>query len=82
LLNNLFRHPYTKIAILQQDLRVSRLTATRHLDRLAAAGYLEKRRSGRTNNYINTPPVEILVNLPHPPAGASPQIASVRSPDT
>ena len=64
LLNNLFRHPYTKIAILQQELSVSRLTATRYLDRLAVAGYVEKRRIGRVNYYINTPLVNLFLNLP------------------
>jgi Fic family protein len=81
LLNNLFRHPYTKIAILQEDLSVSRLTATRYLDKLAAAGYVEKRRYGRVNYYINTPLVDLFLNLPRPPKlPASQQIESVRSP--
>lgn len=79
LLNNLFRHPYTKIAILQQDLRVTRITATRYLDRLAGAGYLEKRRFGRTNYYINTPLVELLLNLPAP-ADVPPRSATARNP--
>lgn len=64
LLNNLFRHPYTKISFVQRDLRVSRLTATRYLDKLAAAGYLDKRRIGRSNYYVNKPLVELLGNLP------------------
>lgn len=64
LLNNLFRHPYTKISFLQRDLDVSRLTATRYLEKLVDAGFLEKHRRGRTNYYINTPLVELFVNLP------------------
>lgn len=60
LINNLFTHPYTKIEFLQNDLKVSRLTATKYLDTLAADGLLEKRRIGRTNYYINTPLYEIL----------------------
>ena len=32
LINNLFRHPYTKVAFLEKDLQVSRATATRYLD--------------------------------------------------
>lgn len=64
LLHNLFRHPYTKIALLQRDLSVSRLTATRYLDRLAAAGFLEKRRAGRDNYYLNTPLVDLFLHLP------------------
>ncbi|MEI6972120.1 MAG: Fic family protein [bacterium] len=78
LLNNLFRHPYTKIAIVQADLSVSRLTAARYLDQLAHAGYLEKRRYGRTNYYLNTPLVDLFLNLPRGPRmAASQQIESV-----
>ena len=67
LINNLFRHPYTKIALLQQELSVSRLTATRYLDKLVAAGFLEKRRFGRTNYYINVPLVNFFLTLSAPP---------------
>jgi Fic family protein len=35
LINNLFTHPYTKIAFIERDLNVSRLTATKYLDALA-----------------------------------------------
>jgi hypothetical protein len=35
--NNLFRYPYTKIEFVQHDLKVSRLTATKYLDQLAAS---------------------------------------------
>jgi len=55
LLNNLFRHPYTKIEYVQQDLSVSRLTATKYLDQLTEAGLLRKKRLGRYNFYINEP---------------------------
>lgn len=67
LLNNLFRHPYTKISVLQTELNVSRLTAARYLDKLVAAGFLEKYRHGRANYYINTPLVNLFLNLPRPP---------------
>ncbi len=67
LINNLFRHPYTKISILQQELSVSRLTASRYLDKLAEAGFLEKRRIGRTNYYLNVPLVNLFLTLPRPP---------------
>lgn len=53
LINNLFMHPYTKIQSVGQDLHVSRLTAAGYLDALTAAGFLEKRRVGRSNYYIN-----------------------------
>ncbi|MDN5924014.1 MAG: Fic family protein [Xanthomonadales bacterium] len=53
LINNLFSHPYTKIEFVQNDLQVSRLTATRYLDILAEGGFLLKRKVGRSNYYIN-----------------------------
>lgn len=60
LINNLFSHPYTKIEFIQQELSVSRLTATRYLDALAAGGFLRKQKIGRTNYYINVPLYGIL----------------------
>ena len=38
LLNNLFRHPYTKIEFLERDLKISRLTAAKYLDELSTSG--------------------------------------------
>ena len=64
LINNIFRHPYTKVAFLEQDLNVSRATATRYLDRLADGGILEKHRLGRENYYINHALVRLLFDLP------------------
>lgn len=60
LLNNLFRHPYTRIEYVQQDLNVTRQTAARYLDQLAEAGLLIKHQSGRNNYYINTPLVALF----------------------
>jgi cell filamentation protein, protein adenylyltransferase len=62
LINNLFSHPYTKIEFVQKDLGVSRLTATRYLDALAASGFLRKRKFGRYNCYINEPLFDILTS--------------------
>jgi len=53
LINNLFTHPYTKIEFVQKDLQVSRLTATKYLDALAAGGFVEKQKMGRSNYYVN-----------------------------
>lgn len=64
LINNIFRHPYTKVAFVQEDLSVSRATATRYLDALAEGGILEKKRLGRENYYINRELVGLLFNLP------------------
>jgi Fic family protein len=54
LLNNIFRHPYTKIDFVVNDLAVSRLTATRYLDHLADIGVLHKEKIRKENYYINT----------------------------
>ena len=67
LLNNLFRHPYTKIEGLQNDLRVSRLTATKYLDRLTDEGFVEKHKIGRYNYYINLPLMRIFTEIPDQP---------------
>lgn len=60
LLNNLFRHPYTKIDFVMAELDVSRITATRYLDELIRIGLLDKRKIGRENYYINTALYELL----------------------
>lgn len=53
LLNNLFKHPYTKIGFVMEDLEVSRLTAASYLNRLASDGVLKKEKVGNSNYYIN-----------------------------
>ncbi len=61
LLNNLFRHPYTRIEFVVNDLGVSRQTAAKHLDLLAEKGFVEKQRSGRSNYYVNTALLRLFV---------------------
>lgn len=63
LINNLFFHPYTKIELIQNDLKVSRVTATRYLDALAEDGLLERQKVGRHSYYINEPLVRILTSV-------------------
>jgi len=60
LINNLFSYPYTKIEFVQKDLDVSRLTATKYLEALTAAGFLDKQKIGRSNYYVNAPLFRIL----------------------
>lgn len=62
LLNNLFRHPYTRIEYVEKELGVSRPTATKYLDTLAAAGFLNKQRIGRNNYYMNQRLVALFVD--------------------
>lgn len=60
LLNNLFRHPYTKIEAVQDDLGVSRLTASKYLAALSEKGFVEKHRFGKYNYYVNGPLIRIF----------------------
>ncbi len=60
LINTLFMHPYTKIEFVQRDLGVSRLTATKYMNSLAAEGFVQKMKLGRSNYYINLALSEIL----------------------
>lgn len=60
LINHLFRHPYTRIGFVQNDLKVSRLTARSYLKKLAAAGFVSERRSGRDNYYVMDRLVSLL----------------------
>ena len=60
LLNNLFKHPYTKIEFVVNDLNVSRLTAANYLNKLAEYGLLKKAKVGTGNYYINVPLFELL----------------------
>lgn len=53
LLNNLFKHPYTKIEYASKDLGVFRHTAAKYLDELVKEGLLTKQKLGKTNYYIN-----------------------------
>lgn len=63
LLNNLFRHPYTKIEYIQNDLQVTRQTATRYLDQLSQAGLLKKQSSGKNNYYVNEPLIALFLKV-------------------
>lgn len=60
LLNNLFRHPYTKIEFVERDFGVSRITAAKYLSGLTAAGIVQKVKRDRTNFYINEPLFRLL----------------------
>ena len=60
LLNNLFKHPYTKIEFVEKDLKVSRITAANYLNTLSDDGILTKKKLGVTNYYINHELFDIL----------------------
>lgn len=60
LLNNIYRHPYTKIQFLMSDLSVTRQTASRYLDELTQIGIVTKHKLGKDNFYINNKLFDIL----------------------
>ena len=60
LLNNLFKHPYTKIEFVVNDLGVSRLTAANYLNKLAEDKMLRKEKLGTGNYYINEKLFDLL----------------------
>ncbi|MFM2005405.1 MAG: hypothetical protein RLZZ09_1060 [Pseudomonadota bacterium] len=63
LLNNLFRHPYTRIEFVINDIKVSRQTAAKYLDQLADAGFVNKHRAGRSNYYVNADLVRLFLEV-------------------
>lgn len=65
LLNNLFRHPYTKISFLMEELNVSRLTATSYLKQLESRGLVVKFKFWRENFYLNEKLFNLLINAFH-----------------
>ena len=71
LVNNLFAYPYTKIQFVEEDVGVSRDTASKYLEALTAGGILRKLRVGRSNFYINVALYDILAGEGTTPAGAA-----------
>lgn len=63
LLNNLFRHPYTKIDFVMEETGVSRKTAAKYLDELDKLGIVSKQKIWKDNYYINTDLFNLLQNV-------------------
>jgi Fic family protein len=63
LLNNIFRHPYTKIEFVTTDLQVTRKTAAKYLEELIKIGLLSKHKIGKDNYYLNDALYQLLLNV-------------------
>jgi len=62
LINNLFKNPYTKIEYLENDLKVTRQTASNYLNKVSDLGLLKKNKVGKVNYYINSELIKVLVS--------------------
>jgi Fic family protein len=62
LLNNLFKHPYTKVDFVVQELQIHRNTATKYLEELVQIGLLAKHKLGKENFYLNAALFDLLAN--------------------
>lgn len=69
LLNNLFRHPYTKIDFVMQELQIHRNTAVKYLEELVRIGLLTKHKLGKENFYLNSALFDLLANAGRTPQG-------------
>ncbi|MCX6989493.1 MAG: Fic family protein, partial [Chlamydiae bacterium] len=67
LLNNLFRHPYTKIDFVMNELQVTRATAIKYLEELVRIGLLSKHKKWKENYYINDSLFDLLLNVSSKP---------------
>jgi Fic family protein len=65
LLNNLFRHPYTRIEFVMKELSISRPTASSYLKKLENRGLVMKLKLGRENFYLNEKLFDLLMHAFH-----------------
>jgi Fic family protein len=63
LLNNLFRHPYTKIEFVVDELQITRKTAAKYLEETVSVGLLQKHRVAKENYYLNVGLYDLLLNV-------------------
>jgi len=62
LVNNMFKHPYTRIEYVMEEVGVSRPTAGRYLDQICELGLLTKISIKRHNYYVNQDLIELLAS--------------------
>lgn len=76
LINNIFRHPYTKIEFIINEVGVSRPTAMSYLNQLIEQDILTKLKLGRENFYINTDLFNFILNAFHSDSDSKTDIIS------
>lgn len=59
-----FKHPYTKIDFLVNELQVTRQTASKYLDQLIERGLVTRHKIGKENYYINDALLQYLYDAP------------------
>ncbi|MDF1758586.1 MAG: Fic family protein [Legionellaceae bacterium] len=64
LLNNLFKHPYTKIEFVVKDTGKSRQTVSKYLDELVGINLLSKHKIAKDNLYLNDNLYSLLMDIP------------------
>ncbi len=64
LLNNLFKHPYTKIEFVVKDTGKSRQTVSKYLDELVEINLLSKHKVAKDNLYLNDDLYSLLMDIP------------------
>ncbi len=62
LLESLFKHPYTKIKFIENDLAIHRQTATKYLNTLVKIGLLTPQKIGKSKYYINDSLYNLLID--------------------
>jgi len=62
LINNIFKHPYTKIEFLEKELNLERRTASKYLNLLVENKIMIKQKVGKYNYYINIELLDIFLN--------------------
>jgi Fic family protein len=62
-LNNLFKHPYTKISFVETELGIHKNTAIKYLNELVRVGLLSKHKKGKENYFLNDDLFNLLHNV-------------------
>ena len=62
-LNNLFKHPYTRIEYMQRDTGRERQTARKYLKQLAEHDFVREVKEGRNNYYVNTRLTDLFIEV-------------------